>query len=291
MHDLAQELVDHIIDCVFYCWNNEDDPGAAMKSCGAVCKRWLRRSRYHFFSEVYLTCKNLRSFVDAVDTSALPLLSFVRHLTLEYRDRPPNTTLLNSIHQCPNLSGIAIHIPYVYYDSRNRATAMTLDWLGSEELLTHLRSWSTNSPSISTFELKSSPPMRLPHRTFINLMSCFPSIGSLVLEDAAPWAETIPPNSFTPLRLTSVSLDYSSRDLAVCTSFLFAWLLSLPVVPNMTALKLRVDGCADGDDWAPIAAYIRETGEGIECLDLDMQQYIPQPGLGHRLGKSLFGKF
>jgi hypothetical protein len=31
----------------------------------------------------------------------------------------------------------------------------------------------------------------------------------------------------------------------------------------MKALKLRVNGCADADDWDPIAAYIREIGKGI----------------------------
>ncbi|KAJ7877646.1 hypothetical protein B0H13DRAFT_1535416, partial [Mycena leptocephala] len=73
-----QELFDEIID---HCY---EGPGgaAAVNTCGFVCKRWLPRSRFHLFSRIILDADNLPLFIDIVDTSSLPILSFVRHLTL-----------------------------------------------------------------------------------------------------------------------------------------------------------------------------------------------------------------
>ncbi|KAJ7474058.1 hypothetical protein FB451DRAFT_987964, partial [Mycena latifolia] len=76
MDDLAQELINQIIDC----WEIADKD--SMSSCGLVCKLWLPRSRYYLFSTVSVNGKNLHSFVDLVDSSASPILSFIRHLTL-----------------------------------------------------------------------------------------------------------------------------------------------------------------------------------------------------------------
>jgi hypothetical protein len=72
MDDLAQELIDQIIDC----WNLEKD---AMGPCGLVGKIWLPRSRYHLFSRVSVNPRNLQSFVDVVESSSSPILTFIQH--------------------------------------------------------------------------------------------------------------------------------------------------------------------------------------------------------------------
>ncbi|KAJ7834158.1 hypothetical protein B0H13DRAFT_1653387, partial [Mycena leptocephala] len=75
MDGLAQELIDQIIDC---CNLAEKD---AMGACGLVCKLWLPRSRYHLFSRVSVNTDNLHSFVDVLESSSSPILTFIQHLT------------------------------------------------------------------------------------------------------------------------------------------------------------------------------------------------------------------
>jgi hypothetical protein len=235
--------------------------------------------------------------VDVVENSPLPTLSFIRHLTLQYLDRsPPDTTLLTSIHQCSNLKRIAIYISsseseerHLWLSNEGAAGAMApaLDWLDSEELHAHFQSWSVNSPSVSRFQLTSELFVRMSYRTFANLLSCFPAIESLVLDRAAPWADTNAAHSLLPPRLRSLSLMYSARHLSPCVNFFFTLLRSLPVIPILKSLKVEATGGDEENCWGPIVAYIRETGEGIECLDLDVQANSP----GHRLGTSLSGKF
>ncbi|KAJ7621809.1 hypothetical protein B0H17DRAFT_1219303 [Mycena rosella] len=136
MDELAQELVDHIIDDYYAL---ADRTERAMESCGLVSKRWLRRSRYHLFSRVTLSTGNLRTFVDLIEMSPLELLPLIRQLKFEYVGSVLDDTLLARLHRCSNLTSIEIYI--------FGGTAGTVEaWLDSQQ--THLRSWSRNSGSL-----------------------------------------------------------------------------------------------------------------------------------------------
>ncbi|KAJ7160527.1 hypothetical protein C8R43DRAFT_1124002 [Mycena crocata] len=76
MRDFAQELVDQIIDYI------ADDRDPSMAACGLVSKSWLTRP----FTRIELTDKDddFHSFLDLVDASSLPLLSFVQSLGLVF---------------------------------------------------------------------------------------------------------------------------------------------------------------------------------------------------------------
>ncbi|KAJ7861062.1 hypothetical protein B0H13DRAFT_1639187 [Mycena leptocephala] len=85
MDGLAQELIDQIIDC---CNLAEKD---AMGACGLVCKLWLPRSRYHLFSRVSVNTDNLHSFVDVLESSSSPILTFIQpsHSNTAFSIRTP----------------------------------------------------------------------------------------------------------------------------------------------------------------------------------------------------------
>ncbi|KAJ6605302.1 hypothetical protein DFH09DRAFT_1422303 [Mycena vulgaris] len=256
MNDLAQELVDHIIDS---CWTLPDRRlTKAMESCGLVCKRWVRRTRYHLFSTVSLNSDKLESFVNLVESSPLPILSFVRHLRLRYDDRPLDTTHWARLHRCANLERIDIDIRSQSWDLDAVA-----DWLGSDALHAHLRSWSANSGSISRLTLASDEGIVVPWRTFINIISCVPSVETLEVWDLAPSPATDAHPALFPPSITRLELG---SDYKRSVSF-FTCLLSLPVLPTFTSLKLDIS-LKDRKDWSPIVEYIERAGEGLQSLEI-----------------------
>ncbi|KAJ6505434.1 hypothetical protein C8R45DRAFT_787645, partial [Mycena sanguinolenta] len=78
--DFAQELVDLIIDDVAATSNARD-----IGSCGAVCRRWLPRSRMHFFSQITVSNSSpatIPKLINLVDASPSNILRFVRTLEI-----------------------------------------------------------------------------------------------------------------------------------------------------------------------------------------------------------------
>ncbi|KAJ6605311.1 hypothetical protein DFH09DRAFT_202770 [Mycena vulgaris] len=253
MNDLAQELVDHIIDSR---WILADEPPKAMKSCGLVCKRWLPRTRYHLFSAVCLTTYKAPYLVNLVESSPLPILSFIRHLTLRYWDYPPSTTYLARLHRCANLERIDIDIR-----SQSWVFNAAVDWLGSDALHVHLRSWSANSGSILRLTLAFHELGLLPWRTFAKIISCLPSVETLEVRNVGllPATDTCPA-LFHP-RITCLEL-ITGFSVSFFSSF-----LSLPVLPMFESLKLDMT-LAYGVDWSPITEYIERAGEGLQSLEI-----------------------
>ncbi|KAJ7110523.1 hypothetical protein C8R44DRAFT_883660 [Mycena epipterygia] len=253
MRDFAQELIDNVIDC----WRLADPKG--MQLCGLVCKRWLDRSRYHLFSIVPLDTKNLGAFVNLVDTSSLPILSFVRHLALFYHDSPLHADHLARLHDCPNLTRITIRTMDV--GGRNLPT---VDWLASHESLqTHLRAWSAKSLSLSSLEL-GLPSIDLPLRTLADLICCVPSVKSLkVFGDLdTRVTATAVPLTLGPTRLANLGLFIYSGG----GGLILSWLLSLPVLPILGSFVLKT---FRNEDASAIEEYFRRAGEGLESLEIN----------------------
>ncbi|KAJ7110528.1 hypothetical protein C8R44DRAFT_883666 [Mycena epipterygia] len=251
MRDFAQELIDNVIDC----WRLADHKG--MQPCGLVCKRWLYRSRYHVFSIVPLDTENRGAFVNLVDTSSLPILSFIRHLALLYHDSPLHAGHLDRLHDCPNLASITIRT--VDIGGRNLSA---VDWLASRESLqTHLRAWSAKSLSLSNLEL-FIPSMDLPLGTLADLICCVPSVETLSVTglDTRLTATAVPLTT-GPTRLANLILFIynGSGGLVLC------WLLSLPVLP---ILKSSVLNMFRNEDTSAIEEYFRHAGEGLESLEI-----------------------
>ncbi|KAJ7474044.1 hypothetical protein FB451DRAFT_1247708 [Mycena latifolia] len=251
MGELAPELADHIIDCCDI--ENEN----AMKSCGLVGRKWLRRSRYHLFSQVSLNAKNLGSFVDLVESSSLPILSFIRHLELEYCGSPLETILLGRLHRCPSLTRIDIRV----VDASEAAV-----WLNSFSALhTHLQSWNDNSDSISHLDLRFGSFIELPLRTILNIVSCIPCIEQLGIygpSRLSKYTDVLP--SFAPSLLAHLDLHGLHQGGQI-----FSWLLSLPILPTLKSLGFT--GSVQSDDINSIEAYLQRTGNEIETLDIEIR--------------------
>ncbi|KAJ7088410.1 hypothetical protein B0H15DRAFT_290053 [Mycena belliarum] len=176
MDKLPQELIDHTIDD----YHAAADPTErAMECCGLVCKRWLRRSRFHLFSDLTLSAGNLPDFVDIIERSSTSLLNFVRHLELQYHGPSPDPLLLSRLHRCPNLVSIDLHIT-------GGSASVLMAWLNSDEALhTHLRAWSDNSDTLSRLDItvRLRRKQKLSLGTVIRIISCVPRIEALGLRN------------------------------------------------------------------------------------------------------------
>ncbi|KAJ7474078.1 hypothetical protein FB451DRAFT_1466592 [Mycena latifolia] len=258
MNVLAQELVEHFIDC----WNVVDKD--AMSSCGLVCKRWLPRSRYHLFSDVSLNTDNLRSFADLVDSSSLPILSYIRHLILVFRGSPLDTTHLARLHPCQNLTSIEIFLPFMFIQADKM-----LRWLSSEESLrTHLRSWHDQSVCFSSWRFNTPAFLHLPLHAITDIISCVPGIKTLGINSIS--VSTVSEgtsNCAHPSRLDHLGLSLESGGILT----VFSWLLSLPAIPILKSLTLhQIGGFGDNfdEDWTPITAYSQQVGDALQPLQI-----------------------
>lgn len=255
MDALAPELVDHIIDCI--CCDSVDED--AMKSWGLLARKWRRRTRYHLFSRVSLNAQNLGAFINLVETSSLPILSFVRNLELEYHGTSLDATLLTRLHRCPNLVRIYLHV----LDPTGDGAV----WINSHALYHHLRSWNDSSGSISHLDVRLASSVELPLRAVINLLSCVPCIQKLGIYGASRLAkdsDVYPDSSFAPSVLRH--LDLESLDGG---AELLGWLLSLAALPKLKSL--RFSGFVYGDDTQSIEAveaYLRRAGDEVESLEI-----------------------
>ncbi|KAJ7441145.1 hypothetical protein FB451DRAFT_1441614 [Mycena latifolia] len=213
-----------------------------MKLCGLVCKRWLSRTRCHLFSSICVDADNLGDFFDIIDSSALPLLSFVHQLRLRYVGRPFDAAQLARMHRCPNLAGIRIGYSGIFAKG---------SWVDS------------HASSSLIFLAKPALPMRV----VLVFMVCVPSIETpsiwgptRLVEDTNPDAST----SSAPPRLAHLELRVHKRG-----SLFFSWLLSLPDLPLLKSLTFV--GKLQGEQEKKIVEeYFQRAGTHVEFLDIDI---------------------
>ncbi|KAJ6459648.1 hypothetical protein C8R45DRAFT_1030620 [Mycena sanguinolenta] len=255
MRDFAQELVDYVIEF----WVRADlDDAEPMKVCGLVCKRWLPRSRCHLFSRVTLGAPNLRSFVDIIDSTSLPILSYIQHLTFRFAGKPLEPALLGRIHDCLNLTGIEIWI-----------SEMALNRADNEQFYTvlqaHLPLLASTSPSLSRFDfrLPHKPTSGLPVGSIVDIIGCVPSVEfvtvhgvySYIIPDSQLARRESSPH-LRPLQMHTLEIRSYQGVQLLTTS-----LLSRHVLPNLRSLTLRA-----GLD--PIEDFIQRVGGQLESLTL-----------------------
>ncbi|KAJ7939200.1 hypothetical protein B0H13DRAFT_2300952 [Mycena leptocephala] len=227
MRDFAQELIDKVMnDC-------SAGPGgaAALKACGLVCKRWLPRSRYHVFSRIILDADNLPLFIDIVDSSSLPILSFVQHLTLSYI-RPLDDALLAKTYCCPNLKGVDARLS----DPVDGAIDQFYP-----SLKVHIPFWAANSPLFSRLDLTyKGQYIELDVVTILDITSFIPSLEYLAIsgcyilchDSALPTAHSLSPRWHT-LEMNVLGADVLLRSLL------------LPTPPALRSLKFGPNSMVD----------------------------------------------
>jgi hypothetical protein len=250
MDRLAQELIDQIVDCCYLA-----DPNA-VKPCGLVCRRWLHRSRYHLFSTVYLTPENLHLFLDLVDTSCHPILSFIRELQLDYLDTPLNGLNLPRLFECSNLTHIVLGI-----SPRSQTVS------SHEMLQTHLRSWSRNSISISSFRLLlDGADEAVPLHKITNIIACLASVSSLQIGAFCSISEeTGARPADPPSHLAHLNLSVESGGHLV-----LSWLGSAPGPPSLRTLKFS--GKVPSQDDAKLKELdFQRVGRTLETLELKIR--------------------
>ncbi|KAJ7083530.1 hypothetical protein C8R44DRAFT_53531 [Mycena epipterygia] len=245
-----QELIDQVIDF----WHRADPKG--MSPCGLVCKRWLRRSRYHLFSDVSLDIENLPGFIDLIDTSTLPILGFVQYLHLFFASL--DEADLTRLHNCPHP-----HLTWIELCRSNVVGGDLLprvDWLESPEALqAHLRAWDTNAVSLSRLEI-AFPDNDLPLRTVIDMISCVPALEHLVLACPSRLIEdTVVQTSAGPVKLVNLYMAVTEH-----LSLFLSWLLSIPGPPLLRHLSLF--GILKHDEAKLVEAYFERAGGGLEYL-------------------------
>ncbi|KAJ7115324.1 hypothetical protein C8R44DRAFT_984062 [Mycena epipterygia] len=250
MQTLAQELVDKIIDNIGFF----DKAGVA--TCGLVCKRWLRRSRFHLFSSTVLsnsehTLYNIDAFLHLSNTSSHPLLSFAQALTLHFAGKPfDDAHMATLVQSCPRLTTLRVII---------------VDMLGPEEaqqvypsLKTHIPVLGINSTSLSRLEVRYFAD--IPLSVLIDIISALPLLEFLLLNSLG---HHIVPDD-TPL--PSCSLPHlHTLQLLVATSArpFLNWILSAPILPIIKSMKLCTP-ISSVDD--PIEEYLRRMGPEIQIL-------------------------
>ncbi|KAJ7114076.1 hypothetical protein C8R44DRAFT_984619 [Mycena epipterygia] len=249
MQQFPQELVDQIIDDVAATANT-----SSLGTCGGVCRRWLPRSRKHLFSHVALSNTDpaaILSFVDIVEASSMPILSFVRSLGLCLFHRQPEVSDGNMVRQLqkwPALAELFTHTAKVIAQAE-------------EALHTYIPRLGA---SLTRLELVLAGD--LPLRVIAELMSALPFLTHLRIcgDDSYGIVHSAP----TPPAATCLPhLHTMGISLRRGTDAVFEWLLSQPEPPVITSLALG--GFANREPVTSIDAYIQRFGPKIVSLSLE----------------------
>ncbi|KAJ7461522.1 hypothetical protein FB451DRAFT_1268457 [Mycena latifolia] len=252
MQELAQELVDLVIDEVAATVNTQD-----IGSCSRVCRRWLPRSRKHLFQRITLSHAALLEILDLMDASPAPLLPFVRSLNIH---EPFTEAHVVQLQSCSALTELCIRAPHSTIQAEQLPEQLRFQrWLQN-----HIPCFGAACLALTRFELdfSSDIPLRiiadiitsLPRLTHLRLCGDKYAAGIVSSEPVLP-TDVFPPHLHT--------LDVSLKQ---GTSLLFEWLLAHRQPPIFTSLTIR--GSANGVPTAPIDIYFELVGPKIESLSL-----------------------
>ncbi|KAJ7625984.1 hypothetical protein FB45DRAFT_1060561 [Roridomyces roridus] len=254
------ELVDSVIDLV------RSDP-ITLADCALVCRQWVPRSRYHYFSSVQLVRNTnrdtLRTFILILASPLATFISSVREVYIFH----------HSSYGTPVLSAGDIIGLFARY-----GLAPTLLHLSCS--LRHLGA-AAPLPSVTHLRLELGP--RIPDsrpaafELVVNFIHEFPGLRSLalgvglqILENVAGYTLRPPPPNL--------------REIEISTPAVLGYMLSLGTPLILPELIVRF---VDEQQWGEVERYLsdeRVRGR-IECLTLTDCSALPVlpslEGLGH----------
>ncbi|KAJ7461261.1 hypothetical protein B0H11DRAFT_119281 [Mycena galericulata] len=265
MRDFSQELIDLVLDHVSQDGIHEIDksdaaPGQddldivpSIAACGLVCSQWLPRSRFHLFASARLDAVRLESLFDIDRTSSLQLYFLFRRLTLEFFIPVSfKQQHMDKLCDCVNLACLRISTP-----SGNPGTTSQFHSF----LETHLPIIGIRCVSLSRFEWNAADDT-VSLRTIADVLMCLPVLEAFSLEfdGCRITDEEVPSSRSCPTHLRTLELRVEDG-----ADVLFAWFLSLPVVPSLASLTLYE---VDQSPGTSLTAYSERSGSGLESLSL-----------------------
>ncbi|KAJ7288498.1 hypothetical protein C8J57DRAFT_1280460 [Mycena rebaudengoi] len=228
---------------------------ADLSTCGGVCSRWLHRSRSHLFSHITLSNTTVRRFMNLVDGSSVPILSFVQSLDMHFVRGSFAQDQVARLQICTALTNLCIHVPGSHV-SFERWLQRNIPRFGAACLsLAHLELVGLGNHV--PLHVIVDVVLALPALTHLRICGGDSEYGHGLLG-----AETALATEAFPQHLHSLDVSlHRGMDL------FFQWLLSLKKTPVFTSLK--IGGRANGARIEPIDAYFQLVGPKIETLALE----------------------
>ncbi|KAJ7461268.1 hypothetical protein B0H11DRAFT_2285851 [Mycena galericulata] len=264
MRDFSQELIDLVLDHVSQDGGHVeiDNSDAAqddleivpsIAACGLVCSQWLPRSRFHLFADATLDAARLGTLFDIDRTSSLQLFSLFRGVTLEFFTPDPfKPEHMDKLCYCVNLAYLRI---FTALGSSGTTSQF------SSFLETHLPILGIRCVSLSRFEWEATKDT-ISLRTIADVLNCLPVLEAFSLEfdGCRITDEEVPSSHSCPTHLRTLVLEVEDG-----AEVLFAWFLSLPVLPSLASLTLHE---VDQSPGTSLTAYSERAGSGFESLCL-----------------------
>ncbi|KAJ7020605.1 hypothetical protein C8F04DRAFT_290730 [Mycena alexandri] len=231
----------------------------AIGNCGLVCLDWCRFSRLHLFSQVTLSDSNIRAFLEVIQNSAYPILTFVYRPCLAFAR--PGASLDRLIEKLGPLPGATvlwclIHPELVFFHHTAHLARICPE-------LTHL---TLANPDFSyRYEPFEPPPpysvqYPLPMHFALDALQCFPSLTCLAFELHHSRGVIYR----FPIQLNTLDLHLHRSSL----EDFFKNLLSMDTIPVFSSLYLL--GISPTPETFT-GKYLRYVGDRLRRLRLDMR--------------------
>ncbi|KAJ7117488.1 hypothetical protein C8R44DRAFT_983023 [Mycena epipterygia] len=205
--------------------------------CGLVCKNWLPSSRYHLFAEVTLNDRTMRSFLRVLQTSPLPIPTFIRSLYLSFTGSS-SVQSLGEIGPLPQVTHLRITMKDPVY-TRNYA------------LLTN------SFANIYSLELERC---HLQLESVLETVSSFPLLESLGLHRVTLSFDPLASAGYQfPPRWRTLTLDLP-KDMM---ELFFQQILGLDTIPDFTSLSVYRMYPTEESSFGK---YLSHVGNGLQYL-------------------------
>jgi hypothetical protein len=214
-----------------------------------------------------LDTDNLPLFIDIIDSSSFPILSFIRHLILRFMDRSLDDALLEKIHYCPNLRSIEVRIFDLGLGGDIGDVYQSLE--------THLPLWASNAPSLSQFHFNHTHWgfLLVEPRTVFDIIRHIPSMEYLAISGSSLYMRkdsSTPTAHLLPPRWRALDMDVGYADV------LLSALLRVPIIPVFKSLKF--DNPSHLPEIQYIEAFLLRAGGELESLSSSIDMRPETPG-------------
>ncbi|KAF7338940.1 Serine/threonine-protein phosphatase [Mycena venus] len=233
---------------------------AFIAGCGLVCRKWLPRSRFHLFSSLALSNKaekeNVKSFLEILNFSPFPILSFIQSLDLDLDSGPLTDQTMARLHHLPNLISLQIRTP---------RAVNPLEWYQS--MRTYIVLLIAVAPLLSRFHLDLKAPV--PLSILSHLVSTLPALQYLRIGDSIgyPWGVRADAVGDSEPVLEAGSFPSGLFTLEIVLGAWLRAILPLDGIPSNTAASP-----APGSPGFlhPIDAYFQRAGDNLQVLSLSL---------------------